>query len=78
MYLGYFLSKTTFFVGIYKLDLSWRRDHGFGSNDLKCSDYGSLRFLFRRTVTFQIIVEHNCENTTAENARNKDKGGFLV
>ena len=35
MYIEYFRPKTTFFIGINELDLSWRRDHGIGSNDLK-------------------------------------------
>ena len=35
--LNIFHQKQLFFVGITELDLSWRRDHDVGSNDLNCT-----------------------------------------
>ena len=40
--------------------------------------YSSLKCLFSKKGTFQIIFEQSCENTTAKKANSKDKGGFLV
>ena len=33
---------------------------------------------FSEEATLQIIFGQNCENTTARQVRNKDKGGFLA